>query len=82
MIAMRLIENVHGEPAPLIMHPRLRLLRLAHLKVRRARCKITGRSYSLPSYWRSEKTPEQREQILRACENFMGAHGPDPASAQ
>lgn len=79
---MRLIKNIYGEPAPLIMHPWLRLLRLAHLKVRRARCKITGQSYSLPSYWRSTKTPEQQERILRACENFMGAHGADPDSAQ
>ena len=74
---MRLIQNIYGEPPPLIMNPRLRLLRLAHLKARRARCKILRQPVALPAYWRSSKTEEQQQEILRACKNFMGAHGTD-----
>ena len=78
---MRLLRNVYGEPPPLIMHPRLRILRLAHLRIRRARCKMMRQPVSLPSYWRSSKTTEQQQAIRLACKNFMGVRSADPATA-
>ena len=68
---MRLIRNISGEPLPLIMHPRLRLLRLTHLHIRRFSHKMTGRSCQLPNYYRGKKTPEQEEALRTWCKDFI-----------
>ena len=78
---MRLIRNVYGEPASLIMRPRLRLARTLHLKLRFAIQSLFGREPSLPRYWRSEMSPEQQQQVREACREFIGGHSSDPVIA-
>ncbi len=78
---MRLLRNVYGEPPPLVLNPRLRLLRLAHIRVRFAIQRVLGRPRTAPGYMRPKMTEdggtarEQEDRLLRACENFMGARG-------
>lgn len=78
---MRLLRNVYGEPPPLILHPRLRLLRLAHIRARFAVQRVLGRARTTPAYMRPEMAEDyemaghQDDRLLRACENFMGARG-------
>lgn len=78
---MRLLRNVYGEPPPLVLHPRLRLLRLAHIRVRFTIQRVLGRPHTTPAYMRPNMTEasataaEQEDRLLRACENFMGARG-------
>ena len=78
---MRLTRNVYGEPAPLIMRPRLRLVRALHLKLRFAIQSLFGREPSLPRYWRSEKSQEDEERVREACREFIGGHSSDLAIA-
>ena len=80
-IKMRLIRNVYGEPSPLIMHPRLGLIRSAHMTIRFAVQSVLRRPRTLPAYWRTHKTREQRQAIVEACEIFVGARGSEPAEA-
>ena len=72
---MRFLRNVYGEPPPLLLHPRLRLLRLAHIRVRFAVQRALRRPCTPPAYLSPEMAEEQDEQLLRACANFMGARG-------
>ncbi len=78
---MRLLRNVYGEPPPMILHPRLRLLRLAHIRVRFAAQRVLRLDPTMPAYMRPEMAEDggtaghQDDELMRACENFMGARG-------
>ena len=78
---MRLIQNIYGEPPPLIMHQRLRLVRIVHIKMRFIIGALFGREPSLPRYWRSNKSPEQQKQVRDACREFIGGHSASPKIA-
>lgn len=78
---MRLLSNVYGEPPPMILHPRLRLLRLAHIRVKFAIQRALRLDPTMPAYMRPKMAEDggtaghQDDEFLRACENFMGARG-------
>lgn len=78
---MTLIRNVYGKSPPLIMHPRLRLVREMHIKVRFAIQSLFRLDRSLPRYWHTHMTQQDQERIRDACNEFLGGHSSDPMIA-
>ena len=78
---MTLLRTVYGKPPPLIMRPRLRLVRTVHLKLRFAIQSLFRRERSLPRYWHTHMTDADAESVRDACMEFIGGHSADPVIA-
>ena len=62
------------------MRPRLRLLRLAHIRVKFAIQRVFRRPFTPPAYLSPDMDDDV--ELLRACENFLGARGGNAAQRE
>lgn len=82
LLAVRLFRRVPGEQPPLILHRRLSWVRSTHVTIRFAILSLMRKELSLPFYERPPKrTPEEQQQLLDACENFIGGRSKEPQLA-
>ena len=79
---MRLIRNIHGEPRPLIMHPRLRWLVRIDRKVRALWALVTRTPYKWPLYTRPMMSAEERALRRESIRNAIGGRSPNPVVAR
>ena len=78
----RLIRNIHGEPRPLIMHPRLRWLVKLDSKGRALWALVTRTRYKGPRYMRPLMSAEERAQQREAVRCLIGGRSPNPVVAR
>ncbi len=78
----RLIRNIHGEPRPLIMHPRLRWLVKIDRKARSLWAFVTRTPYKWPLYTRPMMSAEERALRRESIRNFIGGRSPNPVVAR
>ena len=72
----RLIRNIHGEPPPLIMHPRLRWLVKLDRRARAVWALVTRTRYRRPRYARPLMSAEERALQRESIRNFIGGRLP------
>ena len=78
----RLIRDIHGEPRPLIMHPRLRWLVKMDRRARSLWAFVTRTPYKWPLYTRPLMSAEERALRRESIRNFIGGRSPNPVVAR
>lgn len=78
----RLIRNIHGEPRPLIMHPRLRWLVKIDRRARSLWAFVTRTRYRWPLYTRPLMSAEERALRRESIRNLIRGRSPNPVVAR
>ena len=78
----RLIRNIHGEPPPLIMHPRLYWLVKLDWNARAVWAFVTRTRYRRPLYTHTLMSAEERALQRESIRNFIGGRSPNPVVAR